>query len=133
MARLLRKLALTRPNQVWAMDITFVGKTVPRTVSGPPHSRWRAAFGIGPEPMATHAALYLAAVPDWFSRRVLSWPVSITPEADFCIEAVEAASARHGTPEIFNMEPGRAIGSSGHATSGQPVHVDRLHPGSGGA
>ena len=51
--------------------------------------------------MATNASLYLAAMLDWFSRRVLSWPVSITLEADFCIEAVEAALARHGAPEIF--------------------------------
>ena len=82
--------------------------------------------------MATNASLYLAAVLDWFTRRVLSWRVSITLEADFCIEAVEQALARHGTPEIFNMEHGRAIGSSGHATSGQPVHVDRVHQGAGG-
>ena len=42
------------------------------------------------------------------------------------------AMARHGTPEIFNTEHGRAIGSSGHATSGQPVHLDRVHQGAGG-
>jgi len=48
--------------------------------------------------------IYLAAVPDWFTRRVLSWRVSITPEADFCIEAVEEALVRHGKPEIFNTD-----------------------------
>jgi putative transposase len=48
--------------------------------------------------------IYLAAVPGWFTRRVLSWRVSITPEADFCIEAVEDALARHGKPEIFNTD-----------------------------
>ena len=79
--------------------------------------------------VAAHASLYLAAVLDWFTRRVLAWRVSITLEADFRIEAVEEALARHGTPEIFNMEHGRATGSSGHATSGQPVHLDRLHQG----
>ena len=50
---------------------------------------------------------------------------------DFCIEAVEEALSKHGAPEIFNTEHGRAIGSSGHATSGQPVHFHRLHQGAG--
>jgi putative transposase len=58
----------------------------------------------GLEPMAAHASLYLAAVLDWFTRRVLSWRVSITLEADFCIEAVEEALARYGKPEIFNTD-----------------------------
>src|SRR3954453_15967702 len=71
---LLRNLPVTRPNQVWAMDITYV-------------------------PMA-RGFVYLAAVIDWFSRRVLSWRLSITME--FCVEAVEEALARHGKPEIFN-------------------------------
>jgi putative transposase len=48
--------------------------------------------------------IYLVAVPDWFTRRVLSWRVPITLEADFCIEAVEEALARHGKPEIFNTD-----------------------------
>ena len=77
---LLRKLAVTRPNQVWAMDITYI-------------------------PMA-RGFIYLAAVLDWFTRRVLAWRVSITLEADFCIEAVEEALARHGTPEVFNTDQG---------------------------
>jgi putative transposase len=50
--------------------------------------------------------VYLAAVVDWFSRRVLSWRLSITLEADFCIEAVEEALARHGKPDIFNTDQG---------------------------
>jgi putative transposase len=50
--------------------------------------------------------IYLAAVLDWFTRRVLAWRVSITLEADFCIEAVEEALAKHGTPEIFNTDQG---------------------------
>src|SRR5260370_30136907 len=66
---LLRGAAITRPNQVWAMDINFV---------------------------------YLAVVLDWFSRRVLSWRLSITMEAAFCVETLEDALARHGKPEIFN-------------------------------
>jgi putative transposase len=77
---LLRKLPITRPNQVWAMDITYI-------------------------PMA-RGFIYLAAVLDWFTRRVLAWRVSITPEADFCVEAVEEALARHGRPEIFNTDQG---------------------------
>lgn len=83
---LLRKLPITRPNQVWAMDITYI-------------------------PMA-RGFIYLAAVLDWFTRRVLAWRVSITLEADFCIEAVEEALARHGTPEIFNSDQGSQFTSS---------------------
>ena len=71
-------------------------------------------------PMA-RGFIYLAAVVDWFTRRVLAWRVSITLEADFCIEAVEEALARHGTPEIFNTDQG----------SQQPVHLDRVHQGAG--
>jgi putative transposase len=77
---LLRGLAVTQANQVWAMDITYI-------------------------PMARGFA-YLAAVVDWFSRRVLSWRVSITMEVEFCLEAVEEALARHGQPEIFNTDQG---------------------------
>lgn len=77
---LLRKLAVTRPNQVWATDITYV-------------------------PMA-RGFVYLVAVIDWFSRRVLAWRLSITMDAGFCIEAVEDAIARHGCPEIFNSDQG---------------------------
>jgi len=75
---LLRKLPVTRPNQVWAMDITYI-------------------------PMA-RGFNYLAAVLDWFTRRVLSWRVSITLEADFCIEAVEEALTRYAKPKIFNTD-----------------------------
>lgn len=77
---LLRKLPVIRSNQVWAMDITYI-------------------------PMA-RGFVYLAAVVDWFTRRVLSWRLSITLEVDFCIEAVTEAMARHGTPEIFNSDQG---------------------------
>ncbi len=69
--------------------------------------------------------IYLAAVLDWFTRRVLSWRVSITPplgdclqspagqrEADFCIEAVEEALARHGKPDIFNTDQGSQFTST---------------------
>jgi putative transposase len=77
---LLRGMAITRPNQVWAMDITYI-------------------------PMA-RGFVYLAVVLDWFSRRVLSWRVSITMEAAFCIETLEDALARNGKPEIFNTDQG---------------------------
>jgi putative transposase len=79
-AYLLHKLPVTRPNQVWAMDITYI-------------------------PMA-RGFVYLAAVVDWFSRRVLAWRLSITLEAAFCIEAVEEALAHYGRPEIFNTDQG---------------------------
>ncbi len=77
---LLRSVAVERANQAWAMDITYI-------------------------PMA-RGFVYLAAVVDWFSRRVLSWRVSITMEVEFCLEAVEEAIARHGRPEIFNTDQG---------------------------
>ena len=77
---LLRGVEITRPNQVWAMDITYI-------------------------PMAK-GFVYLAVVLDWFSRRVLSWRVSITMEASFCVETLEEAIARHGKPEIFNTDQG---------------------------
>lgn len=77
---LLRGVAVTKPNQVWAMDITYI-------------------------PMA-RGFVYLAAVLDWFSRRVLSWRVSITMEADFCVAALEEALAKHGKPETFNTDQG---------------------------
>jgi len=77
---LLRKLAVTRPNQVWATDITYV-------------------------PMA-RGFVYLVAIIDWFSRRVLAWRLSITLTTDFCIDALEEALARFGKPDIFNTDQG---------------------------
>ena len=77
---LLRGMEVGRPNQVWAMDITYI-------------------------PMA-RGFVYLAAVIDWFSRRVLSWRVSITMEASFCVETLKDALATHGKPEIFNTDQG---------------------------
>ena len=62
-------------------------------------------------PMA-HGFVYLAAVLDWFSRRVLSWRVSITLEVEFCLEAVEEALARHGRPDIFNTDQGSQFTSA---------------------
>ena len=83
---LLRGVEITRPNQVWAMDITYI-------------------------PMAK-GFVYLAVVLDWFSRRVLSWRVSITMEASFCIETLEEALANHGKPEIFNTDQGSQFTSA---------------------
>jgi hypothetical protein len=57
--------------------------------------------------------VYLVAVMDWFSRRVLSWRLSITMEADFCVEALQEAIARHGQPEIFNTDQGVQFTSAG--------------------
>jgi len=83
---LLGGLAVERPNQVWAMDITYI-------------------------PMA-RGFVYLAAVIDWSTRRVLAWRLSTTMEVDFCIEAVEAALATYGRPEIFNTDQGSQFTSA---------------------
>jgi putative transposase len=56
--------------------------------------------------------VYLAAVVDWFSRRVLAWRVSITLAVDFCLEALEEALARHGKPAIFNTDQGSQFTST---------------------
>ena len=77
---LLRGLTIDRPNQVWAMDLTYI-------------------------PMA-RGFVYLVAVMDWYSRKVLSWRVSITMDVYFCIEALEEAMARFGSPEIMNTDQG---------------------------
>jgi putative transposase len=83
---LLRDLAIDKPNQVWAMDITYI-----------PLSR---------------GFVYLTVVLDWFSRRVLSWRVSITMEVDFCLDAVEEALARFGKPDILNTDQGSQFTSA---------------------
>lgn len=77
---LLRNLVIDRPNQVWAADITYI-------------------------PMA-RGFLYLVAIIDWFSRKVLAWRLSNSMAADFCVEALEEALARFDTPEIFNTDQG---------------------------
>jgi putative transposase len=77
---LLRGVAITRPNQVWCTDITYI----------------RLARGF----------LYLTAIMDWFSRYVLSWRLSVTLDADFCVEALDEALGHHGRPEIFNSDQG---------------------------
>ncbi len=77
---LLRGLNINRPNQVFAMDITYI-------------------------PMA-RGFVYLVAVLDWYSRKVLSWRVSITMDVHFCVEALEEAIDVHGVPEIVNTDQG---------------------------
>jgi len=77
---LLRGLTIGRPNQVWATDITYI-------------------------PMA-RGFVYLCAVMDWFARRILAWRLSNTMEAEFCVEVLEDALAKHGRPEIFNSDQG---------------------------
>jgi putative transposase len=77
---LLRGLTIDRPNQVWAMDITYL-------------------------PMA-RGFVYLAVVLDWATRRILAWRLSNTLTADFCVAALEEAITRYGTPEIMNTDQG---------------------------
>jgi len=77
---LLRGLCIERANQVWAADICYI-------------------------PMA-RGFMYLVAIMDWYSRRVPAWRLSNTLDSWFCVDALEAALARHGTPEIFNTDQG---------------------------
>jgi putative transposase len=86
---LLRGMRIDRPNQVWASDITYI-------------------------PMR-HGFLYLCAVIDWRTRRILAWRLSNTLTADFCIAAAEAAIARYGRPEIFNTDQGSQFTDGGFA------------------
>lgn len=94
---LLRKLAITRPNHVWAMDITYV-------------------------PMA-RGFVYLVVVLDWFSRKVLAWRLSITLETGPCVEALSEALARHGTPEIMNTDQGSQFTSVAFLTALQDAQI----------
>ena len=77
---LLRGVVVTRPNQVWSTDITYI----------------RLAYGF----------VYLVAVIDWYSRKVLSWRISNTMDTAFCVDCLEEALQRHGNPEIFNTDQG---------------------------
>jgi putative transposase len=77
---LLRDVTVDRPNQVWATDITYI-----------PMSR---------------GFMYLVAVMDWYSRKVLSWKISNTLDVGFCVEALKEAIERYGAPEIFNTDQG---------------------------
>jgi putative transposase len=77
---LLRKLEISRPNQIWCTDITYI-------------------------PMKK-GFIYLVGVMDWYSRKILSWRVSNTLDTSFCIEALEEALSKHGKPDIFNSDQG---------------------------
>jgi putative transposase len=77
---LLRGVLITRPNQAWGTDITYI----------------RLAHGFA----------YLVAVIDWYSRKVLSWRISNSMEASFCVDCLEQALRTHGAPEIFNSDQG---------------------------
>jgi len=77
---LLRDMEIIRPNQVWCADITYI----------------RLAWGFA----------YLVAIVDWYSRYVLSWRLSNTLEADFCVEALQEAITKYGIPEVFNTDQG---------------------------
>jgi putative transposase len=79
---LLRNMVIDRPNQVWCADITYIPM--------------RRGF------------LYLVAIMDWYSRKVLAWRLSNTLEAEFCVDALNEALAKHGKPEIFNT-PSRGL------------------------
>jgi len=83
---LLRNLNIDRPNQVWAADITYV-------------------------PMAS-GFMYLVAIMDWHSRKILAWRISNTLEPSFCVEALNEALERHGVPEIFNTDQGAQFTSN---------------------
>ena len=84
-------MVIDRPNQVWCADITYI-------------------------PMK-RGFLYLVAIMDWYSRKVLAWRLPNTMDADFCIEALKEALAKHGMPEIFNTDQGSQF------TSGDWIEV----------
>jgi putative transposase len=77
---LLRNVSITRVNQVWSTDITYI--------------------------RLKHGFVYLTAIVDWYSRYVLSWRLSTSLDAGFCIDALREAIAVYGTPEIFNTDQG---------------------------
>ncbi len=88
---LLRHLEIDRPNQVWCADVTYIPM--------------RRSF------------LYLVAIMDWYSRKVLAWRLSNTMEADFCVAALEDVIARYGTPDIFNTDQGSQFTSFAFTTT----------------
>ena len=88
---LLRKMQIDRPNQVWCADITFVP--------------------------VKNGFLYLVAIMDWATRRVLSWRLSNTMHADFCVDALNEAVAKHGPPEIMNTDQGSQFTGSAWITT----------------
>ena len=102
---LLRNLVIDRPNQVWAADITYI-------------------------PMAK-GFVYLVAIMDWYSRRVLSWRLSNTMDSDFCVDALEEALGRYGSPEIFNTDQGAQFTSEAFTSVLKEASVDISMDGKG--
>jgi putative transposase len=94
---LLRGLTINRTNQVWATDITFI-------------------------PMA-HGYMYLVAIMDWHSRKILSWRISNTLDTAFCVEALQEALSRYGAPEIFNTDQGAQFTSNAFTQVLKDNHV----------
>lgn len=84
---LVRDLVITRPNQVWCTDITYIPM--------------RRGF------------LYLVAIMDWYSRKLMNWRLSNSVDAGFCVEALKEALARYGPPEIFSSDQGSQFTSTG--------------------
>ena len=102
---LLRDLMIDRPNQVWATDISYI-------------------------PMAK-GFVYLVAVIDWYSRKVLSWRLSNSMDTDFCIDALEEALSRHGTPDIFNTDQGAQFTSEAFTDVLKEAGIDISMDGKG--
>ena len=80
---LLRGVAVTRPNQVWSADVTYI--------------------------RLTRGFAYLVAIIDWYSRKVLSWRISNSLDASFCVDCLEDAFRAYGKPEIFNSDQGCSL------------------------
>jgi putative transposase len=103
---LLRHLSIERPDQVWCADVTYIPM--------------RRGF------------LYLVAIMDWFSRKVLAWRLSNTMDTDFCVAALEEAIARHGRPDIFNTDQGSQFTSFAFTTTlkdaGIRISMDGARP-----
>ena len=102
---LLRGLSIDRPNQVWSTDITYI-------------------------PMAK-GFVYLVAIMDWYSRRVLSWRLSTTMDSDFCIDALEDAIEKHGCPDIFNTDQGSQFTSEDFTSVLKDNHIKISMDGKG--
>lgn len=102
---LLRNRIIDSPNQVWAADLTYI-------------------------PMAKGFA-YLVAIMDWHSRRVLSWRVSNSMDSDFCVDALEEALGRYGSPEIFNTDQGSQFTSEAFTGVLKEANVDISMDGKG--
>lgn len=102
---LLRNRIIDSPNQVWAADLSYI-------------------------PMAK-GFVYLVAIMDWHSRRVLSWRVSNSMDSDFCVDALEEALNRYGSPEIFNTDQGSQFTSEAFTGVLKEANVDISMDGKG--